>query len=485
MYWGNQTMIKELFSNVLLRIGYKNWSPVQKIASSFLMVILVGAFMLMLPISNQDGQWLNFIDALFTSTSATCVTGLVTRVTADQFTVFGQIIIIFLMQIGGLGLMTFMAVAIVHMKHRLSMNDKIVMREMLNQDTLFNMNHYVRNVLKYTFYIELIGFALLSLVFVPDFGLLKGMFTALFTSVSAFCNAGFDIIGAMSLMDYATNPIVNFTIMALIISGGLGFAVWFDLRHRIRSVDVEQYSEESMLIRIKEQAKDYWKGLHLHTKMVVKATIFLIVSGTIIIYLLESQNVDTLGTFSFFEKWMIATFQSVTLRTAGFATINLGLVSDTTKLIMSVFMFIGGSPGGTAGGVKTTTVFILVLFVFSQLKNRDYMSIYKRSISKDVLLRAVLIVLLSLSVLTVGVVILTISEQASFIDLLFEATSAIATVGLTTGITPSLTNVGKIVIILLMYLGRIGVITMVLSVIRNRLESKNKVVYPSENVIVG
>lgn len=479
-------MVKSLYTRLLNKLGYQNWSPVQKIAASFLLVIFVGAFLLTLPISNQDGQWLNFIDALFTSTSATCVTGLVTRVTAEQFTVFGKFIIIFLMQIGGLGLMTFMAVIIVSTKNRLSMNDKIVMREMLNQDTLFNMNNYVRNVLKYTFYIELIGFALLSLVFVPELGLLNGLFNALFTSISAFCNAGFDILGANSLTQYATHPLVNFTVMGLIISGGLGFAVWFDLRQRIKTIDIDEYSKESIFKRVREQWKDYWRGLHLHTKMVVKATIFLILTGAVTILLLEWGNPNTLGPYHLFDKSLIALFQSVTLRTAGFATINIGAVHDTTKFIMCIFMFIGGSPGGTAGGIKTTTVFLLLLFVYSQLRNRENIATSKRTISKDVLLRAVLIVMMSFMVLIIGITILTITEQIPFIDLVFEATSAIATVGLTTGVTPYLSNVGKIVIILLMYLGRIGVITMVLSVVRNRLDSsKSKVIYPSENVIVG
>lgn len=473
-------------TKILGLIGFTKWSPVQKIAASFLLVILTGAFLLMLPISNQDGGWLNFVDALFTSTSATCVTGLATRVTSDQFTMFGQIVLIGLMQVGGLGLLTFLAVIIVQTKRRLSMSEKKVVKEMLNQDTLHNLTTYLRNVLKYTFVFEALGMFFYALVFVPEFGLGQGLFTALFTAVSAFCNAGFDILGSTSLIAYATNPIINYTTMGLIIAGGLGFAVWFDLKDVICKVDVNEYSHESIILRIKMQVKLIWKKLSLHTKVVLKATIFLIVSGTLIIYFLENQNPDTLGQFNSLDKWMAALFQSVTLRTAGFATIDCGLISDTTKLIMSIFMFIGGSPGGTAGGVKTTTVFVVLLYVYSEIKNRDKITSSKRTIDKEILMRSVTIIVMSYTVLTLGIIILTITENAPFIDIVFEAASAIGTVGLSAGITSSLTVIGKLVIIVMMYLGRIGVITLVLSILKNRGKAKeNNIVYPNGNLIVG
>ncbi|MGL5540813.1 MAG: potassium transporter TrkG, partial [Erysipelotrichaceae bacterium] len=382
-------IIKKIKDDVLEFIHYDKWSPVQKIASSFLLVIFTGALLLTLPISNKDGNWLNFLDALFTSTSAVCVTGLTTVVTVETYTLFGQIVLIFLMQIGGLGLMTIMAVVILMMKNRLSMTDKILMREMLNQDTLFNMHNYVKDIFKYTFTIEAIGIGLMALVFVPEQGLFPGLFSALFTSVSAFCNAGFDIVGNSSLIPYATNGIINFTVMGLIISGGLGFSVWFDLRNRVKAVDLKAYQKQTLWVQIREQTRDFWKLLHQHTKIVLVSTLFLIVSGTLIILLLEGNNSQTLGQYGPLNKTMVAMFQSVTLRTAGFATINIGFTHDATKLMMSVFMFIGGSPGGTAGGVKTTTMFMLLLFLYSQLKNRENLYIFKRSIGKDIVMRAV------------------------------------------------------------------------------------------------
>lgn len=450
----------------------------QKIALSFVFVILIGTVLLTLPISNRGWQWLNPLDALFTATSATCVTGLVTKVTADQFTMFGQFVILLMIQIGGLGLMTIVAIFIIHLKSRLSLNDRLMMKEMLNQDTLSDMHNFIRSILRYTLIFEGCGAILLAFRFVPqyaaEYGIVRGIFNSIFISISAFCNAGFDTMTSTSLMPYVDDPLVNIVVMTLIILGGLGFAVWFDLRDRIRDIRKTHFS----LAR-------FWKGLSLHTKLVLLMTSFLIVVPAILIFLVEYNNPNTLGPLSMSGKLFAALFQSVTLRTAGFASLDIASLHQSTKFLMIICMFIGGSSGGTAGGVKTTTIAVLVLLVLNQLKNRDEVVAFKRSITHNVVTRSAVLFFINLFSMVMGLFILTLSENVPFLHLFFEAVSAMATVGLTAGVTPTLTVVGKIVIILLMYIGRIGVITLIISIIRGKGSAQKTLGYPSGHVIVG
>lgn len=457
-------------------LDFRRATPAQKIATSFLLVILVGTMLLMLPIAHRDGQFYSFIDALFTATSATCVTGLVVDITIQEFTLFGQIVIMGLIQVGGLGLMTLMAVFVLLLKSKLSMNEKIAMKEMLNQEKVLDMHKFLFDILRYTLLFEGTGMVLLMVRFVPEYGIFPGIFKSMFIAVSAFCNAGFDVLGAVSLGDYVHDPLVIITVMSLIVLGGLGFAVWFDLRDKVKP-----------LIFRKTSFSKFRKSLSMHTKIVLDMTAVLIFGTAFVILLSEFNNPNTIGLFSFPEKILTSTFESVTLRTAGFASIDYASLGLATKFLMVIVMFIGGSPGGTAGGIKTTTLAVLIIYILSNLRGKVHTVAFRRTVSTQIIIRAMGIFFINLATLLTGVFILCLLEDHDFIELLFEAASAMATVGLTLGITGSLTFGGKVVIILLMFVGRIGITTFVLSLLSHahHRSGENELVYPDGNIIVG
>lgn len=455
--------------------GFKKLTPSQNIAVSFLIVIVFGAFLLMTPIANTDGEWHNILNALFTSTSATCVTGLTVSVTAEQYTFFGQLVIMLLIQIGGLGLMTLVATFLIVMKTKLSVQNKIALKEMLNQTSFSNMKSFIVGICRYTLFFESIGFIILAFVFVPEKGFIDGLWNALFTSVSAFCNAGFDIIGSHSLAPYLTNPIVNWTIMGLIVCGGLGFAVWFECKDKI--------------VKILKREMSFRKAKHsltLHSKLVILSTLIMMILPAILILLVEWDNPATIGKLNVWEKIQASMFESITFRTAGFATFDNGLMEPATKFLGMLCMFVGGSPGGTAGGVKTTTVAVILACVICRLRNYDRTDVYGRHISRQIIVQATMIILANILVLFTGIFVLSIFEPFDFNQICFEATSALATVGLTTGITSQLSVLGKIVIILLMYIGRIGIMTVLISLTNRRKSSDKKcLVLPEGHVMVG
>lgn len=450
--------------------------PVQLIVLSFVAVIFTGACLLMLPISNQDGNWFSFIDALFTATSATCVTGLVVVPTATQFTLFGQIVIILLIQIGGLGLVSIVAVIIVLTSKKLMQSEKIAITEAVNADSQFQIGRFLKFIIAFVFLTELVGAVLLAIRFVPMMGVAQGIYQAVFTSISAFCNAGFDILGTNSLALFSKDWFLSIIVSSLIIFGGLGFGVWADLYKHIRAF----FKKEESIIKAK-------KAIRIHTKLVIKATLFLLVLGTVLYFLSEYNNPLTLGTYSLPDKIVASFFQSATLRTAGFYTIDFGDTHLFTKLFSSILMFIGGSPGGTAGGIKTTTFMVLILLIISEVKGRKDLVFSKRTISKETIQRCFSILTLALMFFLAGILILSLTEQADLIDIVFEVASALGTVGLTTGLTPLLTWVGKLVILLLMFIGRIGPIAVVLSLAfrNNKHQSKNDITYPDAHILVG
>lgn len=452
----------------------RKFTPAQKIASSFMLVILVGTILLTLPISHRDGQVYSLLDALFTATSATCVTGLVVDITIQEFSLFGQVVIIGLIQIGGLGLMTLMAVFILILKSRLSMNEKIAMKELLNQEKVFDMHRFLFDILRYTLLFEGTGMFLLALRFVPEYGFLPGLFKSLFIAVSAFCNAGFDVLGAVSLADYAHDPLIMITVMSLIVLGGLGFAVWFDVRDKLKP-----------LFTRKITLRKFRNSLNLHTRIVIDMTLVLILGTALIILVIEFNNMKTIGTFTFPEKVLTSLFESVTLRTAGFASVDYSGLALGTKFLMCLVMFVGGSPGGTAGGIKTTTLAVLVLYILCNLRGRHSTVMLKRTVSMEIIIRAMGIFFINLITLLTGIFFLCIFEDKNFIDLVFEAASAMATVGLTLGITSSLTAGGKIVIIILMFVGRIGITTFIMSLVNRSHMHAEGVTYPNGNIIVG
>ena len=405
------------------------------------------------------------------------MTGLVPVVVADQYTLIGQLVIILLIQIGGLGFLTLLNMFIYALRKRLTYTNKIIMQEALNQNSMAAIGIYIKRVIKYTAFFELMGAVLLSLVFVPEFGVVKGLYYGLWHSISAFCNAGFDVIGPNSLIPYQTNILVNLTIAGLIIAGGLGFVVWIDLRMSWR-----HYKENFKFFKL----KTFFSSLSLHTKVVLTATVSLLLGGTLVILFLEYNNPGTIGSLSFGDKVLASFFQSTTTRTAGFASVDMAALHDSTKLFMSILMFIGGSPAGTAGGIKTVTLVISLMYIFSLQNGYETVSMFKRRVDDQVVKRSLTIAILSFFICTLGLFILSMNEGADFIDLIFEVFSAFGTVGLSASLTPTLTVLGKIVIIILMYIGRIGPLTMVFVFAKKYKQKKGQdIMYPTADVLIG
>lgn len=454
---------------------YRAIPPAVKIVVSFAMVIFVGSLLLSLPISNLETSETTYFDNLFTAVSMVCVTGLFTLPVATSFTVFGQIVCIILMQIGGLGLMTILATFIVRLGKKISYSDTIAVKEALNKDELSNFNNYLGSILKYTFIIEGTGMLLLSFRFVPEFGWGKGLFTSLFLAVSGFCNAGFDNIGALSLQKYVHDPLVNLVIMALIILGGIGFSVWFDVTHNIHSI-------------VKTKVRSGWKRsyrlLKTHTRLAINMTVGLIVIGTFMFLLVEWNNPDSIGTYSVGEKLLAAMFQTVTMRTAGFATLDYESVEQFSLLFFIFTMFIGGSPGGAAGGIKTTTFALIFLLIINEIRGQKNINYANHSIPIEIVRRAIVVVATFFAFLMLGVSILMIVENQPFIYLLFEAVSALATVGVSVNLTPELSPISHVVLMCLMFIGRIGPITILLGLNRSNKRTKDKL-YAKTTILIG
>ena len=436
---------------------------------SFLAAILVGSVLLTLPISSASGQATPFIDALFTATTATCVTGLVVVPTVTAWSLFGQIVILVLIQIGGLGIITIMASITVFLHRRMGLADRLLLQDAFNLNTLSGLEAFVKKVIKGTLIIEGIGACIYMTVFVPQFGL-KGIWISIFTSISAFCNAGIDIIAENSLCDYALNPIMNITTCLLIILGGLGYIVWWDLMR------------VSKLRRTRKSP--FWRSLTLHSKIVISATAGLILVGGILILLFEYGNPNTIGGLSLLEKIEVALFQSVTTRTAGFATIPQENLSNASAIICLLLMFIGGSPVGTAGGIKTVTFVVLIASAFATIRNQKEVNLFGRTLSKEAVSKAVAVTCMSFTIMFVSTILLSAVTNADALDILYETVSATATVGLTRNLTPILNIYGKLIIIATMYLGRVGPISLAVAFNFKR-EKKNIIKNPTEEISVG
>lgn len=449
---------------------FSHFSVAKILTLSFLFLIISGTILLMMPFSNLK-EPLPLIDNLFTATSATCVTGLLTNVVKDQYTVFGRFVILMLIQIGGLGLMTFISVVLLFMKTKLEFKERLLLKDALNKLDFSDIRLYIISIFKYTFVFESVGALLLSMVFIKEFGVLNGIGHAIFLSISAFCNAGIDCFGSSSLLIYQNNPIVILTVAMLIIFGGIGFAVWFDYRAKI-----------GFLFHFKKNKNNTPKRFTLHTKMVTIVTLGLLLGGTLLILVFEYNN--ALADLSFSDKIMNSFFNSTTLRTAGFFSIDYSILHRITKIVMIVFMLIGGSPGGTAGGIKTTTFFLLLYVAVSEFKGHEHMHIYGRHIGKKNFIKAYIIFAFYLLTILFAFMILLCTEPFESLDILFEVVSAIGTVGLTIGITADLSIVGKIVIILLMFIGRVGPITIAYS-FRNDHKNEMGIKYPRTEIIVG
>lgn len=471
----NNKRYKDISPDNALIKQLKKFQPTQILVMGFLFVILIGTILLALPIATVKGQSTNILDALFTSTSAVCVTGLVVHNTLEHWTTFGHIVIIILIQIGGLGFMTFVSLMFIYLGRKISFRERLLIKEALNQNDMQGIVKLTMNIIKGTFIVEGIGALILSFKMIPQYGFILGIYKSIWHSISAFCNAGFDITGAESLMPYVGNPFINIAIMLLIIIGGLGFTVWMDIIDGAKEKIKNKYSFKKM-----------FKKYRLHTKIVLVMTISLILIGFVLIYLLEFNNPKTMGTLTQSEKVYAALFQSVTTRTAGFNTMALSTMKNATKFIMIILMFIGGSPAGTAGGIKTVTLGVLFFTVISELKGRDELILFKRKVSKGIVRRALAILMISMGVVVGAVIMLSIFENQQFMDVFFEVVSAFATVGLTLGITGSLSIMGKIAIIIAMFIGRLGPITIALAVIKNNKRNiENSIKYPEQKIIVG
>ena len=449
-------------------------SVAQEIALSFALVIFTGSLLLTLPISQATTSNATYFDNLFTSVSMVCVTGLFIEPVYKSYTTFGQIICIILMQIGGLGLMTLIASLFMGIGKNMRFADKQAVKEALNKADMRELKPFLINIVKYTLIIEGIGFLLLTTVFVPQFGVTRGLFNSLFVTVSAFCNAGFDNFGAISLQSYVHNPIINFTVSSLIILGGIGFAVWFDVTKNTQS-----------LIKSKHfSVKKLFKKLKPHTKFALTVTAIVITSGTLIGMILEYRNMNSIGGFSLFDKFMTSYFQTVTMRTAGFATVDYTLMRPISNYIFVFTMLIGGSPGGAAGGVKTTTFALVVLLVYSQYKSRENINVFNHTVSNGTMKNALVIMMTFLLVLFGSTGLLMIFEpHVQLLPLLFEAVSALCTVGVSMNLTPSLSQASHIVIMLLMFMGRIGPMTMLLSF--GKPTHEREITYTDANVLIG
>jgi len=447
--------------------------PTQTLVLGFMALIVIGTAFLSLPIASQDGHSIGFIDALFTATSAVCVTGLVVVNTAAHWTVFGQLIILILIQIGGLGFMTITTMVFIIIKKKIGLKDRMLIQEALNQYTLSGMVQLIRHVILGTLILEGLGALLLSLRFIPKYGL-KGIYYGIFHAISAFCNAGFDILGDNSFSFYIGDVGVNLTIMLLIILGGLGFTVW---------VDVVRVTKEKE--RRGQGIRKWFRRLTLHTKLVLVLSTGLIIVGFFFFLVVEGLNDATLGQLPLHEKLLGALFQSITTRTAGFNTMALDQMQDASKFFTMLLMFIGGSPAGTAGGVKTVTVGVILIEIVSIIRAKKDAEIFGRRIPRDIIRRALAVMTISLLVVMGVTVILTLTEKGSFIDLFFEAVSGFATVGLTLGQTAKLSTLGKIIMSVSMFIGRLGPVTMAVAFSIRSSKRQLKIKKPEEKVMVG
>lgn len=442
-------------------------SPAEMLIYGFALVILLGAMLLTLPIASASGQSGGFINALFTSTSAVCVTGLVVVDTGTYWSVFGKVVIIFLIQIGGLGFMSLTTMFFVLAGKRITIKDRLLIQSSVNMDSISGIVKFTKYIFFSAVAIEVVGALLLALVFIPEYGFVRGTAYSFFHSISAFCNAGFDLFGNYSsLTKYVGNFIVNFTIAALIILGGLGFAVTSDILY------IRKFEKMTM-----------------HAKLALTVTGALLVIGFVLFFLFEYHNPLTIGKLSFPEKLLAAFFQSVTPRTAGYNTIDIAALTTPSLFLTMLLMFIGASPGSTGGGVKTTTFAIITMTVISVLYGKKDVTVFKRSILGPAIRRSISVIVIALGIVIFMIFVLLCTEpEASFETVVFEVLSAFGTVGLTTGLTPYLSIGGKIAISITMFVGRLGPLTVAYAISRSEKRARENVgnfKLPEGNIMIG
>lgn len=442
----------------------RNLTNVEIIALGFAIIIFLGTLLLLLPFSSKDHQSISFLDALFTATSACCVTGLVVVDTYSHWSIFGQCVILLLIQIGGLGFITIGVFFATYFKRKISLKQRGLIEESINTLTIAGGVRLVKRIIKGTFIFESIGAVILSIPFVEKFGIWRGIYYGIFHSVSAFCNAGFDLLGIIdpygSLVPYVGNIIINITIMSLIVIGGLGFIVWNDIYEK--KLNIRHYL--------------------LQTKLVLFTSFLLIIIGAFAFYCLEANM--SLSGMSQNEKILASFFQSITARTAGFNTVDVTKLSVSSKMLMMFLMFIGGSPGSTAGGIKTTTFAVIMIFIYTNITNKSECNVFNRRFEMNAIKKACTVLLINLLLIIIGTFFISAFQpELLFEDILFEVFSAIGTVGISTGITRSLLPISRIIIIILMYSGRVGSLTFALSLTRKKRVSK--IINPVEKIAIG
>jgi trk system potassium uptake protein TrkH len=437
-------------------------SEVQVLALGFAILIFTGGAVLSLPISSSNGEATKFIDALFTATSATCVTGLITVDTGTHWNLFGQTVIIILIEIGGLGFMSFATFISVLIGRRITLKSRLLMQEAMNAFSIQGLVKMLKKVMLFTFVIQFIGAAILSTQLIPEFGIARGLYISVFSSISTFCNAGFDLFGNFSsYTKYYDNSIILLTVSSLIAIGGLGFIVLLELYNYRKT-----------------------KKLSLHAKVVLLITGILIAGGTLAMFILEYTNPNTIANMSIKDKIVNSIVASISPRTAGINSVSTDGMTTAGKFLTVILMFIGGSPGSTAGGLKTSTFGIILCTAISVIRGKENAEIFGRTIPRGLQFKAITLLIIGMGLVMTVTMLLTITEpDEAFLDVLYEATSAFGTVGLTTGVTQRLSEVGKMIIITLMYLGRVGPLTVVMALISRKKGSNYK--YPEGKILIG
>ena len=436
---------------------------------SFLIAILIGALLLSLPISSANGKPTSFLDALFTATTSVCVTGLVVTPTVSSWSVFGQVVILLLIQVGGLGVITIMSGLMIVLHKKIGIGDRMLLQDAFNLSSLSGLVRFVKKVVAGTLIVEGIGALLYMTVFIPQFGA-KGIWISVFTAVSAFCNAGIDIIAENSLCDYALNPVINIVTCALIVLGGIGYIVWWDVLRVLKEARTKKVR--------------FFKALTLHSKIAITASLILIFVGAVLIFAFEYNNPKTIGNYTLLQKMEVSLFQSVTTRTAGFATVPQENLTNASAIVCLFLMCIGGSPVGTAGGIKTVTIAVIIVAAISSIRNKEDTEVFGRQLTKQAVSKATAVTFMSFIIMFTSTVLLSAVTDANALDVVYETVSATATVGLTRNLTASLGNIGKLIIIITMYLGRVGPISLAVA-FKGSKDNQNIVRSPIEEISVG
>ena len=443
----------------------RQMNPTRIIAVTFAVIILLGALLLMLPVSSRNGVSCGFLPALFTATSATCVTGLVMYDTFSQWSTFGQVVIISLIEIGGLGFMSAASVVIFLFRRKIGLRQRMIMAQAISVDDMQSVVKLQKWVLLGSLSIQACGALVLFLRFLPEYGIGRAAAWGVFHAISAFCNAGFDIWGYLepgqSAAVFNHDPVVMITLMVIVLLGGLGFLVWEEV------------------VRVKK-----FRKFSVYTKLVLISTAVLLVGGALVILLLEWSNPATLGQMPVWQKILNSFFQSVTLRTAGFASFDQAGLTEGGKAVSMILMLVGGASGSTAGGAKIVTIVVLLLFVFTRLRGRTTVTVFKHSVLPEKVLDAMMIVAVMIGMALFGAVVICTTSPVTFTDGLFEAVSALATVGVTAGVTTSLSIPAQCLIILFMYFGRVGILTISFGfLLSDRAEERFR--YAHTNLLIG